>query len=131
VGVASPTGWTDRVIRQVEGSDVARSRYSRHLSLVLIDLQTGELYVDTTDEIAAKNSDLYEIPVTAERVAECVELIRENYIEEVGTDNVLLSEVVAEHGFDVQEAKEAFDRLEDAGEGEQLQVDEYGLALDF
>lgn len=131
LAVASPTGWTDRVIRQVEGGDVARSRYSRHLSIVLVDLESGELYYDDSDEIADRNSHLFEIPVTAERVDEAVEVVRENYVEEVGVDNVLLEEVVEEEGFDVREAKSAFDRLESAGEGDQLQVDGYGLALDF
>ena len=131
VGVASSTGWTDRVIRQVEGGNVARSRYSRHLSLVLVDLRSGDVYYDDSDEVAGKNSGLYEIPVTAERVDECVGVVRENFVNEVGVDNLLLEEVVEEHGFNVREAKQAFDRLEENGEGEQLQVEEYGLALDF
>ncbi|QSG08484.1 coiled-coil domain-containing protein [Halapricum desulfuricans] len=130
LGVASPTGWTDRVIRQVEGGNVARSRYSRHLSLVLVDLQHGDIYYDDSDEIASENSDLYEIPVTAERVDKAVDVIRSNYIEEVGIDSVLLEEVVEEQGFDVRETKEAFDRLAESGVGEQLHIDEYGLALD-
>lgn len=131
LAVVSPTGWNDRVIRQVEGGEVARSRYSRHLSLVLVDLQSGEIYYDDTDKIATKNSHLFEIPVEAERIAEAVEVVHENYLEQVGVDSVLLEEVVEEHDFDVREAKSAFDRIEAAGEGDQLQVDEYGLALDF
>ncbi|MEF8802328.1 MAG: hypothetical protein V5A56_15085, partial [Halolamina sp.] len=131
LAVVSPTGWTDRVIRQVEGGDVARSRYSRHLSLVLVDLQSGELYYDDSDEIAEKNSNLFSIPIIKERVDEAVEVVQDNYVADAGVDNVLLEEVIEEHGFDAREVKAAFNRLESAGEGDQLHVEEYGLALDF
>ena len=131
LGVASPTGWTDRVIRQVEAGELARTRYSRELSLVLVDLSTGELIYDTSDGVADHNRGLYELPVDAERVEACVEAIRAGYVEEAGVDSVLLEEVVGDEGFDVRVAREAFDRLEAAGEGEQLHLEDFGVALEF
>jgi len=131
LAVASPTGWTDQVITQLENDDLARARYSRHLTLLLIDLGTGEMIYDSTDDIAEKNRSLFEIPVDAERVEQCVQVIRSNYIDEAGVDNVLLEEIVENKGFDVHVARQAFDQIAAKGEAEQLYVDNYGTALDF
>ncbi|MFT4921441.1 MAG: putative nucleic acid-binding Zn-ribbon protein [Haloarculaceae archaeon] len=129
LALASPTGWTDRVLAQVENDDLARTRYSRDLSLLLVDLRTGEIVHDPTDKVAKRNRHLFEIPIPDERVEECVRRLRANYVDEVGVDNVLLEEVVEDEGFDVRVARRAFERLEAEGVGEQLHVDEYGLAL--
>lgn len=131
LALASPTGWTDRVRSQIENDDLARTRYSRDLSILLVDLRTGEIVHDSSDEVAERNRHLFEIPIPDERVEECVRTIRANYVDEVGVDNVLLEEVVEDEGFDVQVARRAFERLEEDGEGQQLHVDEYGLALTF
>jgi hypothetical protein len=131
LAVASPTGWTNRVKTQLTNEQIARTRYSRHLSLVLVDLGTGELFYDSSDEIADRNSTLFEIPVEDERIEQCVQMIRTNYIDEPGVDSVLLEEVVENDEFDVHVARRPFDRLASQGAGEQLYVDDYGLALDF
>jgi len=131
LAVASPTGWTDRVATQLENDEIARARYSRHLSLVLVDLGTGELIMDSSDEIASNNQHLFEIPVEEERVEQCVQTVRSNYATEAGTDSVLLEEVVEEDGFAVHVAKQAFDRFTQRGEGEQLYLEDFGTALDF
>lgn len=131
LAVASPTGWTDQVQTQLENDELARARYSRHLSLLLIDLGTGEIMYDSSDDIAEKNRSLFEIPVDDELVEECIQTLRSNYINEVGLDNVLLEEIVEDEGFDVHVARQAFDDLAEEGIADQLYVDDYGLALDF
>jgi len=127
--IASPTGWTDRVQEQLADRD--RSRYSRLVSLCLVDLQTGGLLYDQNDEIARENARLFELTVDDERVDDCVDWITTRYVDAVDSDSVLLETVVEEGGFDPHVVRRAFERLEAEGAGERLHVDEYGLGLEF
>jgi hypothetical protein len=128
LAIASPTGWTDRVERQIGSEDSARARYSQHVSVCLVDLQSGDLVYDDTDPVVAENAHLFEPPVDTERVEDCAEHVRDTYADEPGRQSVSLDELAAD-GFDSHVVKRAFDRLESAGVGEQLYVDGVGLAL--
>jgi hypothetical protein len=130
LGLASPTGWSERARSQVtsEGED-GGSRFSRRVSLCLVDLQTGELYYDGNDPVAAENAALFEPPVLAERVDACEAHVRETYVDDVTTDTVRLDEVT-EAGFDPHVVKGAFNELSADGVGDQLYLDEFGLTLE-
>lgn len=129
LGLASPTGWSDRVRKQIENDGRSKTRYSKHLSLCLINLQDGSLIYDESDPLVAENADLFAPPVATERVTECVETVRNAYVDDVGQESVLLRDVVEEYGYDAQIVKRAFNRLEQDGVGEQLYLDELGLSL--
>lgn len=129
LAIASPTGWTDRVRRQIAADDVARTHYSRQVSICLIDLQTGELIYDESDPLLAENADIFEPAIDAERTTACVSTIRNQYVSNVTCDSVLVSELIEDHGFDSHVVKRAFNQLADEGVGEQLYVEDVGLAL--
>jgi len=131
LGVGSPTGWSDQVQTQLENDQLSRSHYGRNLSLCLVDLQDGSVLHNPADDIASANRHLFEMPIEAERVKECADLIRSEYIQDVRSDSVLLQDVVDDHEFETHVVKQAFDQLESDGVAEQLHVDEYGLGLDF
>jgi hypothetical protein len=131
LGIGSPTGWSEAVHTQLETDQLSRSQYGRNLSLCLVDLQDGSVIHNPADEIASANRHLFEMPIEAERVEECVSLIRAEYIEDVTRESVMLQELVDDHGFETHVVKQAFDQLESEGAAEQLHVDEYGLGLDF
>ncbi|MFB6151303.1 MAG: hypothetical protein ABEJ40_05800 [Haloarculaceae archaeon] len=128
LALASPTGWSERVRDQVTTEDLARSRYSQYLSVCLVDLQDGSVAYDETDPVASENADLFAPPIEAERVSDCVETIRREYVEDVAHESVLLEDVV-EHGYEPHVVKRAFNDLEAEGAGEQLYLDELGLSL--
>lgn len=130
VGLASPTGWTDRVEAQLTGDD-ARGRYSRDVVVCLVDLRDGSVTYDADDRLAAENAALFELEVPSERVQRCVDLVRSQYADDVGTASVLLEDVVANHDFDAPVVRRAFDRLAEDGVGRRLRVDDLGMALDF
>ena len=131
LAVASPTGWSERARRQVAGGDGdGGSRFSRRLSLCLVDLQDGALYYDETDPVVADNAALFEPPVTAERVAACLDHVRETYVDDVTADSVTLADV-REAGYDPHVVKQTFNDLADEGVGEQFYLDEFGLTLDL
>ena len=76
-----------------------------------------------------RTSGLFEPWIDAERTTEWVTVIRESYFGSPSTDHVTLLELTREHGFETSVVRRAFDELESAGIGEQLYVDDIGLAL--
>jgi len=136
LGVASPTGWSDRVREELmagEGDEgvLSRARFGKHVSVVLVGLQDGSLHYDEADAVAAENAHLFEPPVHEDRLETCHQTIQEEYVDDIGEEHVLLQEMVEEQGFDAPVVKRAFNDLEEEGIGEQLMIDEYGLSLDF
>ena len=129
LGIASPTGWTERVTEQVEDPEFARTQYSRHVSVCLVDLRDGSVIYDASDSLLADNISLFERAVAAERLDECVSVVRGEYLDALGRDTVLLEELVSEHAFKGHVVKQAFDRIESNGDGEQLYLEEDGLAM--
>jgi prefoldin subunit 5 len=131
LGIASPTGWTDRVKEHVLEDELSRTRFSRHVSVCLVDLRNGGLIYDRSDPVVTENIGLFERAVQTEAVDECVSMIRAEYVADLGRETVMLEEIVDETDYGRHIVKRAFDRLESSGEGEQFYVDEHGLALDI
>ncbi|OKY77358.1 MAG: hypothetical protein BTN85_2008 [Candidatus Methanohalarchaeum thermophilum] len=127
LGIASPTGWSKKVKEQFERK-ISRGKYSRRLSLCLIDLIENEILFDKTDEIIKSNKDLFTPYLDLERVKECKKLIREKYTKNLVSNNILLEDLV-EEDFSRDIVKNAFNELEEEGIGEQLYLDEHGLTF--
>jgi predicted nucleic acid-binding Zn-ribbon protein len=128
LGLASPTGWSEAVRTQVLDGDVSRTRFSRRLSVVLVDLRDGELVYDTTDPVADENAHLYALPDDDRRLADCLSFLREQ-LDGVGfEDGLILSDVTAETGYRAHIVKRAFDRLVEQ-EGCDLQYIDGELVL--
>jgi hypothetical protein len=129
LAIASPTGWTDRVRQQVQTDDIARARFSQYVSVCLVDLQEDELIYDESDPIVQENAPLFEPPIDAERVSSCVSFIREKYIDDPTSESVLLNDIVWSQDYQPHVVKRAFNQIENNGWGDQLYVDDMGLAL--
>lgn len=110
LGLASPTGWTDAVEKQLVSDSLSRTRYSRHVSIVLIDLQEGRIVWDETDPVADRNSSLFKLPVDEERIKTCIDDIK-GRLERAGfgTDGVVLNNIVSEEGYKPHVVKRSFD----------------------
>ncbi len=124
LGIASPTGWTESVERQIENEGIARTRFSRHVSVVLVDLQDGSIVYDESDPVAQLNTSLFELPVDDERIEACVEVI-DDQLAQVGLagEAVTMNEVVSK-GHDHHVVKRAFDRYSDGNGFSQQYVDD-------
>lgn len=131
LGIASPTGWTDRVVGHVQDDELSRTHYGPHVSVCLIDLQRGELIYDTTDSVVAENAELFERAVQADAVADCVDTLRSQYLEGLGRETLLLTAATEETGYDRHVVRQAFSRLEADDEGEVFSMDEEGVAFEF
>jgi predicted nucleic acid-binding Zn-ribbon protein len=130
VALASPTGWTDRVREKLLDEEYARTQFDRRLGVCLVDLRTGELIYDGADELVAANIGLFERPVDEERVDECEETLREEYVEDPLEDYVELTAFAREFGYEPHVVDRAFDRLVEAGEGVK-RYQSIGLVLDL
>ncbi|TQQ79597.1 hypothetical protein [Halonotius roseus] len=130
LGIASPTGWTDRVVGHVRDADRGRTHYGHNVSVCLIDLQHGELIYDETDSLVTENADLFERAVEAEAVADCVETIRSRYLEGIGRETLLITAAVDETGYDRHIVRQAFSRLAADDAGEVFRIDD-DVAFEF
>jgi hypothetical protein len=130
LGIASPTGWTDRVEQRIADDDIARTTYSRRVSVCLVDLRDGRTIYDRSDPFVSDNVELFERAVEAERAEECADVVRRNYVNPPGRETVGLDEVSDQEGFERHVVKRAFEQLKSAGEAEQFYVDGDGLAID-
>lgn len=129
IAAASTTGWTDRVRRLVTESEFSRTRLGTDVSLCLVDVRTGELLYDRSDDVVHANRELFERAVHVERVDACERHVREEYVEDPMTDTVRLSTVASELDAPEHVVASAFDRIEDAGDGSRGYHDEHGPYL--
>jgi len=130
LGIASPTGWTDRVVGYVQDDELSRTHYDEHVSVCLIDLQRGELIYDETDSVVTENGDLFKRAVEADAVADCVETIRSRYLEGIGRDTLLLTAAAEETDYDRHIVRQAFNRLAADDAGEVFTIDD-DVAFEF
>lgn len=130
LGIASPTGWTDRVVDHVRDDELSRTHYGENVSVCLIDLRRGELIYDETDPAVTENADLFERAVEADALADCVETIRSRYLEGIGRETLLLTAAVEEIGYDRHIVRQAFSRLAADDAGEVFTIDD-DVAFEF
>jgi hypothetical protein len=128
LALASPTGWTDDVRNRLLDEQYARNRFDRRLHLYLVDLQTGQVWFDDSDDLLVGNAALFDVPVDAERLHDCLTAVRA--LAERGELNVGLDSLVAD-GYPAHVVKGAFNRLERDDVGQQLLLGELGLVLAF
>ena len=130
LGIASPTGWTDRVVGHVRDDELGRTHYGENVSVCLIDLRRGELIYDETDSVVTENAELFERAVEADAVADCVATIRSRYLEGIGRETLLLTAAVEETGYDRHIVRQAFNRLAADDAGEVFTIDD-DVAFEF
>lgn len=111
IGVASTTGWTDKVRDLVTEQDFARTRFSDQVSLCLVDLRTGDPLYDRSDDLIHRNRHLFERAVRAERVDACIKDISSEYLSDPMRDILRLEEVTGEYDYPAHIVKGAFERI--------------------
>ena len=130
LGIASPTGWTDRVVGHIRDDELSRTHYGENVSVCLIDLRRGDLIYDATDSVVTENAELFERAVEADALADCVETIRSRYLEGLGRETLLLTAAVEETGYDRHIVRQAFSRLVADDAGEVFTIDD-DVAFEF
>lgn len=130
IGIASPTGWTDEVENLVQNEEFARTRFSRDVSICLLDIQDDNLIYDTNDSLMRENIALFEREVNDERVMKCIDTVQNEYIDDPVENFVPLYEVVDNHGFHPHVVRKSFKHFVDEGLAqEQYREELQGLCL--
>jgi hypothetical protein len=129
IGVASPTGWSDRVRSLIEADDFARSRFDVDLSLCLVDARTGELTYDESDPLVRENVELFEYEVDPERFREGDQVVRNQYVDDPSKTQATITEVVEDHDIEPRVVRAVFERLAEEGVAEIDTLPDVGLYI--
>lgn len=130
LGIASATGFDKKVFEHVNSGDFHKNFVSRYVSLCLVDLETGEVFYNESDERIKAYIDLFK-PVFDE---EKVRTIKEYVVGRLELkDFAVLDRVVEEATAGGEEgtrlAKKVFYDLEKEGMGEVKYDKEFGLVI--
>jgi len=104
--IASPTGFTDRVREHIMGEELHKNFLS-NISLILLDMETGEVIFNEHDEWSKALKNLCELEIDEEKVEKAKKCIRNLVIEK---DFVTFEDAVKVCG-EATTVKNAFYRL--------------------
>jgi len=68
LGVASVTGFDEKVLEHINSNDFHKNFVSRYVSLCLVDLETGEVFYNESDERIKAYVDLFKPVFDEEKV---------------------------------------------------------------
>jgi len=124
--IVSPTGWDSKIKTYLQSEEFSKNFVSRHISLCLVDSETGELLYNKTDERIKDYIPLFEPETDIERVVKCKRLIKTEY---EFADHVILDKLVEETRMDARIVRKALYDLEAEGYGKMIYIDQVGLVL--
>ena len=128
--IASVTGFDKKVIEHINSNDFHKNFVSRYVSLCLVDLETGEVFYNESDDRIKAYLPLFK-PLFDE---EKIRAIKEYVIGRLELKDFAMLERVVEEATDKSEegrmlAKKAFYDLEKEEKGEVKYDKEFGLVI--
>ena len=130
LGIASVTGFDKKVLEHLNSNDFHKNFVSRHVSLCLVDLETGEVFYNESDDRIKAYLPSFK-PLFDE---EKVRAIKGYVVGRLELKDFAVLERVVEEATDKREegrmlAKKAFYDLEKEGRGEVKYEKEFGLVI--
>ena len=132
--IASPTGFTNKAIEYVAGEEMYRTFVSRNITLYLVDLVTGEVYMNRADPAAVNNAYIVKPELPEETIKKVIDFIlSEDAVLRAITNSpaepmLLLSDIAEATGVkDYAIIRTALMRLEEGGWGKAVYVEERDL----
>ncbi len=127
VGIASPTGWDERVIEHLNSKEFTSRYVSKNVSVCIIDSVTGDVFYNPLDNGVTGLIDLFRQEFDREKV----ERVKKHVLEKLKLkDYVVLGDVVEETKEARAIVNKAFYDLEREGKWKTLYVKGEGLALE-
>ncbi|CAD6493171.1 MAG: hypothetical protein DIAAKJNI_00446 [Candidatus Argoarchaeum ethanivorans] len=128
IGIASPTGWDERVISEIQSKEFAHNYVSRFISVCLVDSITGEVFYNPADERIASFAEFFKPEFDQERVEKVERFVLDRFEME---DYVWLGDVVSKSGEARDIVHRAFCELVDAGGYRMRWIEDVGLVVEI
>jgi len=132
--IASPTGFTRKAIEYVFGEESYKTFISRNVTLYLVDLATGEVYMNKSDPAAIHNVHIVKPELSEETIKKIVDyVLSENAIVHAMRSSpaepiVLVSSIAEGTGInDEAIILQALARLEKDGWGRKIYIKDEGI----
>ena len=127
IGVASPTGWDERVVSEIQSEGFAHNYVSRFVSVCLVDSVTGEVFYNPSDERIAAFVEFFKPEFDRERVERVRQLVMDGFKVK---DYVWLEDVVSESGEARDIVHRAFTGLVDGGGYRMRWIEDEGAVVE-
>lgn len=128
LGIASPTGWDDRVKKEIESTDFAHNYVSRYVSICLVDSVTGEAVYNPTDDRISKFVEFYQPRFDREKVTRVKDFIRDRLSLK---DYVIYKDILEETNEARALVNKAFYDLTDEGKYRTRHIKDVGMVLEI
>ncbi|MFA4957496.1 MAG: hypothetical protein WC556_11060 [Candidatus Methanoperedens sp.] len=126
VGIASPTGWDERVIEHLNSKDFASRYVSKNVSVCIIDSVTGDVFYNPLDNGITGLIDLFRQEFDREKL----ERVKKHVLEKLKLkDYVVFGDILEETKVGREIVNKAFYDLEREGKGRTRYIKEVGLVL--
>ena len=127
IGIASPTGWDERVVSEIQSKEFAHNYVSRFVSVCLVDSVTGEVFYNPADERIAAFVEFFKPEFDRERVERVMQFVLDRFETE---DYVLFEDAVEGTGEARDIVHRAFSGLVDAGEYRMRWIEGAGMVVE-
>jgi len=128
VGIASPTGWDERVIEHIRSNDFVSRYLSRNVSVCIIDSVTGDVFYNPTDNGMVDLIDIFKPEFNREKV----ERIKKYVLEKFKLKDYIVFNDVFEETKEMREiVNKAFYDIEKEGKGKTRYIKDMGLILEI
>ena len=127
IGVASPTGWDERVVYEIQSEGFAHNYVSRFVSVCLVDSVAGEVFYNPADERIAEFAEFFKPEFDRERVEKVRQFVLDAFKVK---DYVLLEDAVSESGEARDIVHRAFAGLVDAGGYRMRWIEDVGAVVE-
>ena len=127
IGIASPTGWDERVARELSSTDFAHNYVSRFVSICLVDSVTGDVVHNPADERIARFVDFFRPEFDREKLERIKGIIMKGLSEK---DYVVFEDVAEETMEERLLLNKAFHDLDADKKGRLRYIKDVGLVLE-
>lgn len=126
IGIASPTGWEENVIKEIQSVNFAHNYVSRFVSVCLIDSSAGEVIYNSADDRIIGYVEFFKPQFDREKVEE-IRTYTENKLAAKGY--IVFEDTVEELSLPRELVYKVFRDLQHDGLGKMKNIKEVGLAL--